>query len=98
MSTTPFPQLQITVTSPQAAQWLRDIIDVVGAGFHPDTDAASYINRDTGERTFDAKTAAELNHGLELTSRLLGDEMYTADLRNQLLAARCEPATMIEGH
>lgn len=65
--------LQQNATRKAAREWLIAIINYVGPGFHPDTDAADYINISTGTQVFSCKEAKEINRSLETVFAVLDD-------------------------
>ena len=56
-----------------AREWLIEIINYVGPGFHPDTDASDYIDISTGNQLFSCKEAEEINRSLETVFAVLDD-------------------------
>ena len=65
-------------TSPQMAEArLIQMINNVGPGFHPDTDASDYVDIATNKRLFSENQAEEVNKSLETVFRLLDDPYET---------------------
>ncbi len=76
----------------QAIAFLEKMIsgpEGIGMGFHPDTDFADYINRDTGAQLYSSNEAMVLNNLLDNAFLVLGDQIYTEGLRfMQLVGSR----------
>ncbi len=60
-------------TRNDAEAWYFQLIRFIGAGFHPDTDAADYIDLQTGKQLFSKKQADEINNNLDVVFDIIPD-------------------------
>lgn len=71
-------ELGMAAEPEQAEAAIVALVDLIGAGFHPDTPAADYVHRTTGARLFDADDAAHVDRVLEVAYELLDDPCCVA--------------------
>jgi hypothetical protein len=60
-------------TRNDAEKWYFQLIQHIGTGFHPDTDATDYINLQTGKQLFGKKQADEINNNLDIVFKIIPD-------------------------
>lgn len=68
-----------------ARTFLKELLTILGFGFHPDTPAEEYINTDTREATFSEIEAVYVNARLEALLRVYGDEEILYDEIDRML-------------
>lgn len=73
MTSSPCPVLTPNADSNDAIEWLQEVTEWIGPGFHPDTPAADYSRSDNGEPTFLPADATRLDFDLTACFKLLGD-------------------------
>ena len=60
-------------TRKDVEKWYFQLIQLIGPGFHPDTDATDYINLQTGKPLFNQKQADEINNSLDVVFDIIPD-------------------------
>lgn len=68
------------MTSTEAEQFIRELIERLGAGFHPDNSLSEYINRGTGELSFSEAERIQLEPKYQAALKALKDP-YEVGLR-----------------
>jgi hypothetical protein len=63
-------------TDRDARQFIREVTDLLGLGFHPDTGFDEYVDLDAGGPTFDLVDAARLDGTLERAMEVLSREGF----------------------
>jgi hypothetical protein len=80
------PTLPEKANAIDAMKYMRRITKAIGAGFHPDSEGADYIDRNTGEALFTPEQAERLDKDIERAFELLtaaGRDPYESAARVQ---------------
>lgn len=81
-----FPLLPRGSSVDDAKVFMTELLGLVGAGFHPDTDFKDYVSVTSGRKIFSTKDAERLNQGLGRAMLILqqgGIEPYAVALKSQ---------------
>ena len=62
-------------TGDEAREWIRSVVNEIGAGFNPDTDPREYRDAN-GERLLSEFQAEALEWSITVAFKRLGDEVY----------------------
>lgn len=64
----------------EAEEWVREQVENIGIGYHPDTRFEDYIDKGTGKRLFSDDEARELNALSDAAFDRLGNDIYDVAL------------------
>lgn len=70
-------------TRKDAVRWTRAAVSSVGVAFHPDTRAADYVVRETGQALFAPEQAVGFDASMDRAFDLLDSSIYDHGLRAQ---------------